>query len=247
MAEPYLSIIIPTYNEEKRLPKTLKEVLGYLKSQNYSWEVLVVDDGSKDKTLEVAKEFQKETQFLKIISNPKNNGKGYVVRQGMLQATGQIRLFMDADNSTSLDHFEKMQPWFEQGFDVVIGTRDKRDHPQAKQAVLQPFWKRFLGDVGNLIIQILLLPGIWDTQCGFKAFSAKVAQKIFPLTTINGWAFDVEVLALVRFFGFKMAIVPVNWMNHPESKVKIKSYFLTFFEVLRIKLNFLKRIYGKKS
>ncbi len=242
---PYLSVIIPAYNEEKRLPTTLRAVLTYLKNQDYSYEVVVVDDGSKDSTVSVAKELQKETPFLRVLSNQDNHGKGYVVRQGMLEARGEIRLFMDADNSTSLEHFQKMRPLFKQGFAVVIGTRDKRDHPEAKQAVPQPFWKRALGDIGNIVIQILLLPGLWDTQCGFKAFTSQASMKIFPLMTINRWAFDVEALALARYFGFKIGIIPVNWINNPESKVKLKGYILTFWEVLKIKLNFIKKAYAK--
>jgi len=185
--------------------------------------------------------------FLRLVDNKENRGKGYAVRQGMIKAQGQIRLFMDADNSTSLDHFQKMKPFFDQGFDLVIGTRDNRDNPQAKQLIPQPVWKRVLGDIGNLIIQLLLLPGIWDTQAGFKAFRQEAAEKIFSLTTIDRWAFDVEALALARHFGFKIAIIPLNWINHPESKVKLKGYFLTFWEVLKIKINFIKRIYDREN
>lgn len=165
-----LSVIIPAYNEEKRLPKTLREIDKYLSLQSYDSEIIIVNDGSKDRTAEVVREMMPEIKNLRLIDNKENHGKGYVVRQGMLEAKGDYRLFTDADNSTSIDHVEKMWPLLEKNYDVVIGTRDSRDDKEAKQAVPQPAWKRFLGDIGNIGIQVLVVWGIWDTQCGFKAF-----------------------------------------------------------------------------
>ncbi len=239
-----LSVIIPAYNEEGRLPKTLREIDKYLSRQSYDSEIIVVSDGSKDRTGEVTEEMMGEIGNLRLIDEKENRGKGYGVRRGMLAAKGDYRLFTDADNSTSIDHVEKMWPLFEKGYDVVIGTRDSRDDKEAKQAVSQSAWKRFLGDLGNIGVQVLAVWGIWDTQCGFKAFSRKAAENIFKRCKIDRWAFDVEVLALARKLGYKIGIAPIYWINSPESKVKLKGYIQFFKELLRIKWNLIFRKYG---
>ncbi len=230
--KPYLSIIIPAYNEYKRLPMTLTDVNKHLADFDFPCEVLVVDDGSKDATEDVVRRFSHLMQNLRLIDNKQNHGKGWVVRQGMLEAKGEIRLFMDADNSTSIDQFKNMIPYFKQGYDVVIGSRDVKG---AKLVPPQPWYKRLAGNIGNLIIQILLLPGMWDTQCGFKAFTEEAAKKIFPLMKIDRWAFDVESLVLAKKLGYKIKEMPVTWVNSPESKVKLSGYVNFFSEVLKIK------------
>jgi len=240
-----ISVIVPTYNEESRLPKTLREIDKYLSKQSYDYEIIVVSDGSTDKTVEIVRNLMPEIKNLRVLSFKKNQGKGFGVREGMLAATGEYRLFTDADNSTSIDHLEKMWPLFEKDYDVVIGTRDSRDSRGAKQAVSQPSWKRFLGDLGNIGIQLLVIRGIWDTQCGFKAFTKKAAEDIFKRCKINRWAFDVEALALARKLGYKIAIIPTYWINSPDSKVKLKGYIQFFKELLRIKWNLIFRKYGK--
>jgi len=232
--QPYLSVIIPSYNEEKRISKTLLAIDQYLQKQPYEYEIIVVSDGAKDKTVEVVKDFERQIKNLKVIDNKENHGKGWVVRQGMLAAQGQIRLFMDADNSTTLDHFDKMRPYFEQGMDVAIGTRDAKDAKGASQAVSQSFFKRQLGNAGNILIQIFAVPGIWDTQCGFKAFSERAAKDIFSRAKIDRWGFDIEALALARRLKYKIAIVPVYWVNDPYSTVNMKGYILTFKELFQI-------------
>jgi len=246
-SKPYLSVIIPAFNEEKTLSQTLEEVNNYLKKKNYSFEILVVNDGSKDKTASLVRELASKIENLRLIDNKENQGKGAVVKQGMLAALGQYRLFMDADNSTTIDHLEKVWPKFQEGFEVVIGTRDSRDHKEAKQLIKQPFWKIFLGDIGNLIIQILLVPGIWDTQCGFKCFSEKAAKDLFSRTVVKRWSFDVEVLALARKLGYKIALIPVTWINKPDSRVKLSSYFHFLWEVLNTKIRFLSGFYDKRK
>jgi len=238
-----LSVIIPAYNEEKRLPKTLREIDEYLSKQSYDSEIIVVNDGSKDRTAEVVREMMPEIKNLRLIDNKENQGKGYVVRQGMLEARGDYRLFTDADNSTSIDHVEKMWPLFEKNYDVVIGSRDSRDTKGACQAVPQPPWKRFLGDIGNIGIQVLVVWGIWDTQCGFKAFSKKAAEDVFKRCKIKRWAFDVEALALARKLGYKIGVVPIYWINSPGSKVKLKAYIQFFKELLQIKWNLIAKKY----
>ncbi len=231
--KPYLSIIIPAYNEAKRIPQTLIDIDYRLENASFSYEIIVVDDGSKDATVEIVKKLSETIKNLKLIANEENKGKGGVVKQGMLSANGTIRLFMDADNSTSIDQFFQMIDYFKQGYDVVFGSRDIKG---AKLEPPQPFYRRVLGDIGNLIIQILLLPGIKDTQCGFKAFTEEAAQKIFSLTKINRWAFDVEALALAKHLGFKIKEVPIVWRNDSESKVKLSSYLQVFVEVVKIRM-----------
>jgi glycosyltransferase involved in cell wall biosynthesis len=232
--QPYLSVIIPCYNEEKTISATLLAVDQYLQRQSFEYEILVVSDGSKDKTAKITEDFQKSIKNLHLIDNQENHGKGWVVRQAMLGAKGQIKLFMDADNATTLDHFDKMKPYFDEGADVVIGTRDAKDAKGAKQAVAQPWLKRQLGNAGNIVIQLFAVWGIWDTQCGFKAFSAAAAQNIFSKTKIDRWSFDVEALALARKLNYKISMVPVYWVNNPNSRVNLKVYFQFFREVFQI-------------
>ena len=230
--KPFLSVIIPTYNEAKRLPLTLIDVDRHLSAVGYDYEIIVVDDGSKDATIDIAKRLSHLIKNLRIIENEKNHGKGWVVRQGMLEAKGQWRLFMDADNATSADQFQKMMPYLAD-FQIIIGSRDIKG---AKLVPPQPFYKRFLGNAGNIIIQILLLPGLWDTQCGFKCFSEEAAEKIFRLMKTNRWAFDVEALVFGKKFGYKIKEIPVVWVNDIHSKVKFSSYFQFLWEILKIRL-----------
>ncbi|MEK7500643.1 MAG: dolichyl-phosphate beta-glucosyltransferase [Patescibacteria group bacterium] len=237
MDNPFVSIIIPAYNEEKRIGKTLARVREYLGEQQYSHEVLVVTDGAHDNTAVIAKEAAREWPQLWVLENKENHGKGFVVRQGMLAAKGEIRVFTDADNSTDIGHLEKMLAKFKEGFEVVIGSREAKDAPGATQAVPQSSFKRLLGDMGNLVIQILVLPGIWDTQAGFKGFSAEATQKIFSKTTINRWGFDVEALALAKHWGYKIGIIPIYWKNDAESHVKLSGYVGALLETFKVRWN----------
>lgn len=239
MEKIYLSVIIPAYNEEKRISNTLLDIDKYLSKQDYSYEIIVVSDGSKDKTAAIVNKFSDLIKNLRLIDNKENHGKGWVVRQGILEAKGRYRLFMDADNATTIDHFEKMIPLFKQGFKVIIGSRDKKDAPGAKQAVAQSFLKRQLGNFGNILIQLLAVSGIWDTQCGFKAFTDKATNDIFERCLIDRWGFDIEALAIARKLDYKIGIIPVNWVNDPESKVSLKGYLNTFRELFKIKWNLI--------
>jgi len=259
MSEIHLSVIIPAYNEEKRLPKTLEEIDKYLSKQNYDYEILVVNDGSKDKTAEVVRCLTPGVKHLRLIDNKENYGKGYVVRQGMLEAKGEYRIFTDADNSTSIDQIEKMWPEFstsakgyggpaeasreggEKGSDIVIGSRD------VKGAVLNPpqnLIRRFVGE-GFKILRKLIL-GLWeieDTQCGFKCFSKRAAENIFPRCKIDKFAFDPEILILAQKMGYKIKEIPVYWKNDPESKVKFKSVIKMAIDLLKIRWNIITKKY----
>ncbi|MBZ9578411.1 glycosyltransferase family 2 protein [Patescibacteria group bacterium] len=237
----HLSVIIPAYNEEERLPKTLREIDEYLRKQNYESEIIVVSDGSTDRTVEIVKNLMNEIKNLKLVEFEKKRGKGFGVRQGMLRASGEYRVFTDADNSTSIDQVEKMWPEFEVGFDIIIGSRDIKG---AVIAVPQSWFRRRLGDIFNLIVQVISgLWGIWDTQCGFKGFIKKAAEDIFPKTVINRFAFDVEVLILAKKLGYRFKEIPVVWINDPESKVKFKSMVEMLIDVFKIRLNLIKKLY----
>ncbi len=237
--KPYLSVIIPAYNEEKTINSTLLDIDKYLSKQKFSSEIFVVSDGSKDATGENAKSMQNLIKNLKVIDNKENHGKGWVVRQGMLEAGGQIRLFMDADNATTINHFDKMKPLFDDRYEVVIGSRDPKDAKGAEKAVDQPFLKRTLGNMGNILIQVLAVWGVWDTQCGFKAFTEKATKNIFPHMKIDRWAFDVETLVLARKLKYKIGIVPVHWVNNPNSRVNLKGYVRFLRELFIIKWNLI--------
>lgn len=242
-ANPYLSVVIPAYNEERRITTTLLSVHEYLSRQAFTWEVIVALDGPDDGTLLRVEEFAATRQNIRWIDRAENRGKGYTVREGMLAAKGQIRLFTDADNSTDMQHFSQMQPLFEKGRDVVICSRDEKDVPGAGQAVPQPFFKRLLGNAGNLFIQFVAVPGIWDTQCGFKAFSAEAAEKIFSVACIDGWGFDIEALALARKFGYQANIIPARWIDHADTHVRIWNYGTTLLETVQVRYYLLTGAY----
>ena len=241
MAKPYLSVIIPAYNEAKRLPLTLIDVDKHLAQQEYSYEIIVVNDGSTDATAEITNRFKSLMENLKIIDNKENRGKGAVVRQGMLAAKGNWRVFMDADNSTSISEFNKMVPYLDEGYEVVIGSRVVRG---AKMNPPQPIHKRIAGRLGNWFIQLVLLRGIKDSQCGFKCFSEEAAERIFSIATINRWAFDVEALALARAFGYEVKEMPVNWVNDPRTHVRLTSYFQVLWETVKVRWRLWRKLYN---
>lgn len=226
----YLSVIIPAYNEEKRIGVTLDAVGAYLARQHYDAEVIVVDNRSKDGTVKVAEDYRAKYPQIRII-HEEHPGKGYAVRKGMLDAKGDYRLFMDADNATTIEHIEKMLPFFHEGYDVVIGSLTA---PGAKVVRGEPFWRVLLGKLGNKWIQVFAVWGISDTQRGFKVFSSRAVEKIFPQVTIFGWGFDIEVLALARRYGYKIKEVAVTWNNDPNSKVNIWAYPQVLLQTLKV-------------
>ena len=240
----HLSVIIPAYNEEKRLTGTLIDIDKYLRKQTYNYEIIVANDGSKDKTAQVVRRLQSKISNLKLIDNKKNHGKGFVVRQGLMEAEGKYRLFTDADNSTSIVEVEKMWICFEKGHDIVIGSRDMKG---AVLAVPQAWYRRTIGNIFNLFVQFIVgLWGIWDTQCGFKCFSAEAVKDILPRCKIDRWAFDPEILVIGKKLGYKIKEVPVVWRNDPESKVKLKGMIKMGFDLLKIRWNLITKKYEKK-
>jgi dolichyl-phosphate beta-glucosyltransferase len=244
--QPYLSVIIPAYTEENRIGATLNAIHAYLTLQPYTWEMLIVLDGPRDNTAALVASFAADHDGVRWIDRKENRGKGYTVRQGMLAARGQIRLFTDADNSTDISHFEAMKPLFDQGANVVIASRDSKDAPTARQAVPQPIHKRFLGNAGNLFIQLMVVPGIWDTRCGFKAFTAPAAQKVFANARMDGWSFDDECLALARREKYDIQIVGADWNDAEGTHVTRLDYFKNIFEAVRIRWYLLTGVYNHK-
>ncbi len=211
-----LSIIIPAFNEAKRIGKTLSSIQVNVKSKRLSCEVIVVDDGSTDGTSAFAKELTDAMSYMRVLRLGKNEGKGAAVRAGMLSATGRMRLFMDADGSTDIQELDKLAPYLGQGFDVVIGSRHIAGAViQTKQGVL----REVLGSAFRLMTHLLIPLQVRDTQVGFKLFSDKAARNIFSAAHVNGWMFDVEVLSLAQQYGYRIKEVPVKWENDAGSRM----------------------------
>jgi dolichyl-phosphate beta-glucosyltransferase len=213
---PYLSIIIPAYNEAVRLPDTLALVRDWIERQSFSVEVLVVDDGSTDATAEIVQEFSHRFPAVRLLSNTKNQGKGSVVQQGMLEAQGEWRLFMDADASTPINQIQRLLKETPK-HQVIIGSRYL---DPASIKIKQPLKRRILSRAVNFLIQLVFLPGIKDTQCGFKLFSAVATTDIFPRQHVKGWLFDVEILTIARQLGYAIREVPVDWYDAKNSKLR---------------------------
>lgn len=224
-----ISIIIPAYNESLRISKTLNKILSFIEDNNeYDFEVIVVNDGSNDNTNEVVLSFANVI----LIDNKVNKGKGSVIRQGMLSAQGDYLLFSDADLSTPIEELEKLLS-FIKDFDIVIGSRALQNDLIKEH---QPFYREIMGKTFNLFVQLLVVKGIKDTQCGFKLFKNEVAKKIFGSSKIDGFSFDVETIYLASKFRFKVKEVPVLWFNDDRSKVDpIKDSIKMFRELLVIK------------
>jgi dolichyl-phosphate beta-glucosyltransferase len=218
--EVILSVIIPAYKEEKRIGNTLLSLDKYLSPLGFNYEIIVVIDGSPDNTFSVVEKYQKMIKNLYVINNPENHGKGYVVRQGLLVAKGVYRLFMDADNSVTINQIENFSPHFEdKEVGIVIGSRDIKGADIKKH---QAKWKEMLGDMGNFAIKMLTgLWGIPDTQCGFKILTAEAAELVCPLMTVDRFGFDFEMLTLIKKVGFKIAQAPVVWINDEASTVTL--------------------------
>lgn len=215
MQKPYLSVILPAYNEEARILPSLKIRHQYLENQDYSYELIVVNDGSTDKTSQIVSEAIKDWPHFKLIDNKVNKGKGGVVKQGMLAAEGEWRLFMDVDESTTIDEIERLWP-YTKDYQVIIGSRYTEGGKVTKK---QPLIRRIISRGGNLLIQILIAWGIKDTQCGFKLFSADATKEIFPLQKMERWSFDMELIAIAKKHGYKIKEVPVIWQEQAGSKL----------------------------
>lgn len=236
---PYLSFIIPAYNEESRLGASLEKALDYFAREPYTVEIIVVNDGSRDATSAVARRYERseERLSLSLIEQPRNMGKGAAVRRGMLDATGEFRIFSDADFSTPIGETAPMLRRLENGVDVCIGSRGVNKTFVKKH---QPWYREFMGNRFNDVIQFAFTPGITDTQCGFKGFRAEAARRIFERSALDGFAFDVETLYLARKLGFTVEEMPVEWYNDEQTRVHFYHIFNIAKELLAIK-----RLHGK--
>jgi dolichyl-phosphate beta-glucosyltransferase len=236
--EPQLSLIVPCFNEERRLPASLARIEEYLEGTGYSYEVLLIDDGSADRTAEVARETAARNERFQVHRYEENRGKGFAVAYGGRLARGRWVLFSDADLSTPLYELEKLIPYLERGYDVVIGSRALKD---SELKIRQPWWRERAGRVMNLLIRRASGLRFKDTQCGFKLFSRQAARDIFPNLTVRRWMFDVEALILARKLGYDVADVPITWINSGESRVKLSHTPNIFRELLHIRLHWLRR------
>lgn len=232
-ARPGLSVVIPAYNEARRLPATLAVLREFCRSRRSGCEVILVDDGSTDRTAEVARPFLRTIPGLQVLRNPENRGKGAAIQRGVAAAKGQRILFTDADLSTPITELTKLESALDQGADVAIASRAIRG---AQVRVHQPFYREGMGKVFNRLVQWWLLPGVQDTQCGFKLFQRDWAHRLFLDLTIPGFGFDAELLYLARRAGARVQEVPVEWRNAVDSKVSpLRDATRMFFDLLRIR------------
>jgi dolichyl-phosphate beta-glucosyltransferase len=228
---PFLSVIVPAYNEENRLGPTLERVKEYLGQQDYTSEIIVVDNGSRDRTIEVAK-----AAGVGVLEEPRR-GKGAAVRTGLIAASGDYVLFSDADLSTPIEEVEKLLAARKTGYDVAIASRGL---PESKLVKRQPWYREMVGRVGNLLVRLVAVRGIADTQCGFKLFPRDIAQRVFPAQRLTGAAFDVEVLFIVQHMGWRIAEVPVTWIDSPDTRFnRVRDSLDALKDLVRIRVNWL--------
>ena len=239
---PFLSIVIPAHNEQNRLPGTLEQVFHFLGQQPFTSEVIVVENGSTDNTHQVAQQFAQQHQNLSVIRSAK--GKGAAVQTGMLAAKGEYRFMCDADLSMPVDEIVKFIPPVLQNFDIAIASRE------AKGAVRynEPSYRHWGGRGINFLIQTLILPGLNDTQCGFKCFRADVAEDVFKRQTLHGWSFDIELLYIARRHGYRIVEIPVHWYHFSDSKVNaLRDAVQMIRDIFTIHANARRGLYGDAS
>jgi len=240
LTNPFLSIIIPAHNEENRLPRTLGQVFDFLAKQSYSSEVLVIENASTDRTLDIARDFTASHPELRVFHEALR-GKGCAVQRGMLEARGEYRFLCDADLSMPIEELNKFLPPATDGFDIAIGSREAKGAARYNE----PGFRHWGGRLINFAIQVLILPGLNDTQCGFKCFQAEAATRLFSQQTIHGWAFDIEILYLARRKRYKIKEIPIDWYFDADSKVKAVLDALHMLkDIFRIRLNSLRGRYS---
>jgi dolichyl-phosphate beta-glucosyltransferase len=243
--QPAYSIVIPAYNEGTRLGATLEKVLAYVREQGWDAEVIVVNDGSRDNTADLVRSFSGKNPALRLVENPGNRGKGYSVRNGVLNARGRVVLFSDADLSSPIEEAPKLFRALDDGADIAIGSRWLRAELQTER---QPFYRQILGRIFNLLLRLTLGLHFADTQCGFKVFKQAAAQAIFPLQRIERWGFDPEILFLARKFGFKVQEVAVAWGHSGETRIHpVLDGVRMFWEMLRVRWYDLSGKYAAKT
>jgi dolichyl-phosphate beta-glucosyltransferase len=242
-ANPFLSVIIPAFNEEKRLPATLDRVVTFLGEQKYDAEIVVVDNGSTDHTRRIVFEYKARCPILHYCYEP-TPGKGAAVKAGIMHGKGDYVLLCDADLAVPIEEIAGFLPPRLRGIDVAIGSREKKGAKRHNE----PFYRHLMGRIFNLVIQLFFLPGMCDTQCGFKCFDRSVARDLFASNTLNGWCHDVEILYIAKQRGYRISEIPVSWYFGSESKVKpVRDFSAVLRELREIRRNERRGVYKKKS
>ena len=243
MSTPFLSLIIPAHNEETRLTETLKQVFEFADRQSYSIEVLVVENGSLDRTFQIAQNFAAQHPPMRVLQNAQS-GKGRAVRQGMLAAQGEYRFMCDVDLSMPVGEINRFLPPALNGYDIAIASREAPGAVRHEE----PYYRHFVGRIYNGLIRTLALPGLQDTQCGFKRFKGTVAEDLFLRQTLTGWSFDVEVLFIARLLGYKVIEIPIHWYYNPHSKISVvRDSFKMGVDLLTIRLNAIRGVYTRSN
>ena len=236
---PFLSIIIPAHNEQNRLPATLEKIVHFLQQQAFTGEILVVENGSTDNTYQIAQQFAQQHPNIAVFQSEK--GKGAAVQHGMLKARGQYRFMCDADLSMPVEEITKFLPPQLQDFDIAIASREARGAVRYNE----PSYRHLGGRGINFLIQTLILPGLNDTQCGFKCFRAEVAEDLFGRQTLSGWSFDIELLYVARRHGYRIVEIPIQWYHFSDSKVSaLRDALRMIRDIFRIHANARRGLYG---
>ena len=242
LTAPFLSIVVPVYNEANRLPASLKLILDFLQAQSYPAEVIIVENGSRDATLKIAQDFAEQYPQIRVLQN-KERGKGLAVKRGMLEACGEYRFMCDVDLSMPIQEVNRFLPPVLDNFEVAIASRE------APGAVRydEPPYRHFVGRGFNTLIRLIALPGLDDTQCGFKCVRGAIANDLFTRQTLTGWSFDVEMLFIARRLGYRIVEVPIPWYFNADSKIRIfKDSFHMGMDLLAIRMNALRGNYDHK-
>lgn len=240
MAHPFLSVIIPAYNEESRILAGLDVLVRYLRAQNYDWELVVVDDGSTDRTVEIASSWASSVDEARVLSIP-HKGKGAAIRHGMLDANGQYRMMCDADTAMPVEYLESFIRKMEEGFDIVIGSRQIEGARRFGESPM----RHFMGRLFNKAVQTIAIRDFQDTQCGYKCFRGAVAERLFQVQQTNGWGFDVEILYLATKNGLRVLEMPIDWYHRKDSKVRPGVDSLTMLrDIIAVRLRSATGKYG---
>jgi len=237
------SIVIPAYNEQARIGATLTEVVRAVSTHSWNAEVIVVDDGSSDRTVQIVQSFVAQHPYIQLLRNGANRGKGYSVRSGMLHASGEIVMFTDADLSSPIEEAMLLFSAIHEGVDVAIGSRWLA---QSRQTIRQPLYRRFFGRCFNFVTRMIMRLPFADTQCGFKAFTRTAAQTVFQLQQIERWGFDPEILFIALKRGYVIREVPVSWAHDQRTRISyLRDGLQMLSELLRIRWNSLTGVYRK--